>query len=382
MTDGPDPAATDQELDDALDVEAGTFLIASGRDRSEGAPLNSPPMPASNFYLPHDRVYARAEQTETVNLLEELLGGIEGGDALMFGSGMAAAAAVLHRLPVGSTLAVPTDPYHGVNGLADEGEAQGRWTVRRIHPNDTESWIDACSTADLVWVETPANPLIDVTDLPAVCAAPRAEGTILAVDSTFATPLCQQPLDLGADVVMHSATKFLGGHSDLLAGALVVRDDELRDEFHHRRLLNGGVIGSLEAFLTLRGMRTLHLRMDRALDNAEQLAARLTTHPNVAKVRYPGLPDDPNHAIASTFMNGFGAVMSFETADEGAQATRACEAVEVIHHATSLGGVETTMERRSVIPGQETIPPSLIRMSVGCEDIDDLWADLDAALRA
>ena len=165
--------------DEILDVAAATYLIASGRDRSNGAPLNSPPMPASNFYLPHERVYSRAEQTETVNLLEELLGGIEGGDALMFGSGMAAAAAVLHRLPVGSTLAVPTDPYHGVNGLAEEGEAQGRWTVRRIHPNDTEAWIDACTTADLVWVETPANPLIDVTDLPAVCAAPRAEGTIV-----------------------------------------------------------------------------------------------------------------------------------------------------------------------------------------------------------
>ena len=364
------------------DLDKGTFLIAAGRDRSIGAPLNSPPMPASNFYLPHERVYSRSEQTETVNRLEELVGGIEGGNALMFGSGMAAAAAVLHRLPAGSTLALPTDPYHGVNGLAEEGEAQGRWKIWRIHPNDTDTWVDACATADLVWIETPANPLVDVTDLLTVCAAPRREGTILAVDSTFATPICQLPLDLGADIVMHSATKFLGGHSDLLAGALIVRNDDLLEELHQRRLLNGGVIGSLEAFLTLRGMRTLHLRMERALENAEQLAHRLKTHPNVAKVRYPGLQDDPNNAIASTFMNGYGAVLSFETTDDGAQATRACEAVKVIHHATSLGGVETTMERRSVIPGQENIPPSLIRMSVGCEELDDLWADLDAALRS
>tara|TARA_B100000073_G_scaffold50015_1_gene36883 strand:- start:9321 stop:10448 length:1128 start_codon:yes stop_codon:yes gene_type:complete len=364
------------------DLDKGTFLIAAGRDRSIGAPLNSPPMPASNFYLPHERVYSRSEQTETVNRLEELVGGIEGGNALMFGSGMAAAAAVLHRLPVGSTLALPTDPYHGVNGLAEEGETQGRWKIWRIHPNDTDTWVDACATADLVWIETPANPLVDVTDLLTVCAAPRREGTIIAVDSTFATPICQLPLDLGADIVMHSATKFLGGHSDLLAGALIVRSDDLRDELYQRRLLNGGVIGSLEAFLTLRGMRTLHLRMERALENAEQLAHRLKAHPNVAKVRYPGLQDDPNNTIASTFMNGYGAVLSFETTDGGAQATRACETVKVIHHATSLGGVETTMERRSVIPGQENIPPSLIRMSVGCEEFDDLWADLDAALRS
>ena len=374
---------SDEPVNDVTpDLDKGTFLIAAGRDRSIGAPLNSPPMPASNFYLPHERVYSRSEQTETVNRLEELVGGIEGGNALMFGSGMAAAAAVLHRLPVGSTLALPTDPYHGVNGLAEEGETQGRWKIWRIHPNDTDTWVDACATADLVWIETPANPLVDVTDLLTVCAAPRREGTIIAVDSTFATPICQLPLDLGADFVMHSATKFLGGHSDLLAGALIVRSDDLRDELYQRRLLNGGVIGSLEAFLTLRGMRTLHLRMERALENAEQLAHRLKAHPNVAKVRYPGLQDVPNNTIASTFMNGYGAVLSFETTDGGAQATRACETVKVIHHATSLGGVETTMERRSVIPGQENIPPSLIRMSVGCEEFDDLWADLDAALRS
>lgn len=363
-----------------FDVAVDSFLIAGGRDRTPGSPLNSPPTPASNFYLPHERVYARAEQTETVELLEEVLGGLDGGDALAFGSGMAAAAAVLHGLPVGATIALPTDPYHGVNGLAEEGVAQGRWSLRPIHPNDTASWIDACATADLVWIETPANPLIDVTDLPAVCAAPRRDGTLVAVDSTFATPLCQRPLEMGADIVMHSATKFLGGHSDLLAGSLTVSDDELRDELHHRRLLNGGVIGALEAFLTLRGLRTLHLRMDRLLDNAEELARRLQAHPGVAKVRYPGLPDDPNHDIAASFMEGFGGVLSFETTGDAARAAAVCERVELVHHATSLGGVETTMERRAAVPGQETIPPTLIRMSVGCEDVDDLWNDLNRAL--
>ncbi len=363
-----------------INVSVESFLIAGGRDRSPGAPLNSPPTPASNFYLPHDRIYARAEQTETVEHLEELLGGLDGGSALAFGSGMAAAAMVLHGLNVGSTIAMPTDPYHGVNGLAEEGERQGRWTVQRIHPADTAAWVAACQTADLVWLESPANPLMDVSDLPVICSAPKGDHTIVAVDSTFATPLCQRPLDLGADIVMHSATKFLGGHSDLLAGSLAVTDDDLFDELYHRRLLNGGIIGSLEAFLTIRGIRTLHLRMERALANAQTLAERLAEHPLVTRVRYPGLDSEPSHAVASTFMTGFGAVMSFETAGSGDRASAVCEAVQLVHHATSLGGVETTMERRSVIPGQETIPPTLIRMSVGCEHVEDLWADLDQAL--
>jgi cystathionine gamma-synthase len=357
-----------------------TWLIAGGRDRRAGAPLNVPPVLASNFYLPDDRLYSRTDGTATTDALEELLGGLDGGRALVFASGMAAAAAVFNRVPVGAHIAVPTDPYHGVAGLIDEGAAQGRWTVHRLDQGDTAAWVEAVQTCDLVWLETPENPLLTIADLPTICAAPRRTGTLLAVDGTFATPLLQQPLELGADVVMHSATKFIGGHSDLLAGVLVTRDESLYDEFHRRRLLHGATIGAMEAFLTIRGARTLGLRLERAQANALELAQRLAGHPGVERVRYPGLADHPTHDVARSFMAGFGAMMSFETVGSGAWATEVCQRVQLVNHATSLGGVESTMERRATIPGQERIPPTLIRFSVGCEDVEDLWADLDAAL--
>ncbi len=357
-----------------------TWLIASGRNRTPGEPLNVAPVFASNFYLPDDRLYSRSDGTPTSDALESLLGGLDGGRALAFASGMAAAAVVFNRLPVGSQIAVPSDPYHGVAGIIDEGEAQGRWTVRRLDQADTPAWIDALGHCDLVWLESPENPLMTVADLPAICGAPRPATTLVAVDSTFATPLTQRPLDYGADVVMHSATKFIGGHSDLLAGVLVTASDDLFDEFHRRRLLQGATIGAMEAFLTIRGARTMALRLGRAQANAMELAARLDAHDQVSRVLYPGLPSHGTHAVAASFMSGFGAVLSFEPTGPGERASDVCARVELINHATSLGGVESTMERRAVIPGQERIPQSLIRMSVGCEHVDDLWADLDRAL--
>ena len=357
-----------------------TWLIAAGRDRSDGQPLNVPPVLASNFYLPDERLYSRTHGTPTTDALEALLGGLDHGRALVFSSGMAAAAVVFAGLAVGSHIAVPEDPYHGVAGLIEEGEAQGRWTVRRLHQSDTSAWIEALAACDLVWLESPENPLITVADLPAICGAPRPESTLVAVDSTFATPLNQTPLDYGADVVIHSATKFIGGHSDLLAGVLVTNDDDLHDEFTQRRLIYGATIGAMEAFLTVRGARTLALRMARAQDNAMELARRLEGHPGITRVLYPGLPSHGTHAVAKSFMNGFGAMMSFETTGDGTRASQVCSRVELINHATSLGGVETTMERRAVIPGQERIPETLIRLSVGCEDIEDLWADFTQAL--
>ena len=362
------------------DKNRATWVIAGGRTRSAGEPLNVAPEFASNYYLPSENLYSRSHGTTTSRALEELVGGLEGGQALAFSSGMAAVSAVLHRLPVGAHLVVPSDPYHGVAGLADEGAAQGRWTVTRLDQSDTDAWTRAALSADLLWLESPSNPLITVADLPTICAAPRKEGTIVAVDSTFATPLNQQPLDYGADVVMHSATKFIGGHSDLLAGVLITRDPALHEEFHHRRLLYGGTIGSMEAFLTIRGVRTLSLRIERAQQNAMELARRLEQHPEVSVVRYPGLESHPTHRVAASFMAGYGALMSFDPTGPGERASEVCARAQLIHHATSLGGVESTMERRAVIAGQETMPPSLIRFSVGCEDVEDIWADLDSAL--
>jgi cystathionine gamma-synthase len=357
-----------------------TWLVAGARNRAAGEPLNVQPVFASNFYLPDDRVYSRSDGTPTTDALETLLGGLDGGRALAFASGMAAAAVVFQRLSVGARIAVPTDPYHGVAGIVAEGERQGRWSVRRLDQADTSAWVDAVADCDLVWLESPENPLITVADLPTICSTPRPDTTLVAVDSTFATPLNQQPLALGADVVMHSATKFIGGHSDLLAGVLAVARDDLYDEFHERRLLHGASIGAMEAFLTIRGARTMGLRLERAQANAMELAQRLESHPEIARVRYPGLPSHPTHAVAARFMSGFGAMLSFETTGTGERATRVCERAELVNHATSLGGVESTMERRASIPGQERIPPTLIRFSVGCEDVEDLWADLERAL--
>jgi cystathionine gamma-synthase len=364
------------------ELHADTWLISKGRPQGLGEPLNVPPVMASNFRLPHERYYSRTEGTETQGALEELIGGLEGGRTLAFSSGMAAVACLFHGLAVGSTIALPRDPYHAVNGLATEGEAQGRWSVRRLDLADTAAWVSAAAEADLLWVETPANPLMTVADLPAICAAPRKPGCVVAVDGTFATPLLQRPLELGADVSMHSVTKFIGGHSDLMAGSLTVRDDALYDDLWNRRVRNGGTIGGLEAFLSIRGARTLGLRMERAMANAQTLAERLESHPEVAVVRYPGLPSHTTHTNASKFMDGYGAMMSFDVRGSGERASRVVEHTTIINNATSLGGIESTWERRALIPGQETMPPTLIRFSVGCEHVEDIWSDITEALDA
>ena len=366
------------------DFDPSTWVIYAGRPTEAGDPLNVPPIMASNFRLPGDRYYSRSEGTPTQVAFEELMGGLEGGRSLAFSSGMAAVACIFHGLPVGSVLAIPEDPYHAVNGLAVEGEQQGRWTVRRIDLADTEAWIASGQDADLLWLESPANPLMTVADLPAICSAPRKPGCLVAVDSTFATPLVQRPLEYGADVVMQSATKFIGGHSDLLAGVLTTRadDDALFDDLYHRRIRNGGTIGGLEAFLAIRGARTLSLRMEKSMANAQILAERLERHPEVARVRYPGLASHDTHAHAASFMHGFGAMMSFEVSGTGERASAFVQAAELINNATSLGGIESTMERRALIAGQENMPATLIRFSVGCEHVEDLWRDLDLALTA
>jgi cystathionine gamma-synthase len=204
----------------------------------------------------------------------------------------------------------------------------------------------------------------------------------VVVDNTFATPLLQRPLDLGVDVVVHSVTKFLSGHSDLVMGAAVTRDAERLDGLRLRRSLHGSIPGPLEAFLALRGVRTLPVRLERAQSNAAELARRLAAHPAVSLVRYPGLPGHPGHELAARQMEGFGAMLSFELQGGAPAADALCGAVRVCVHATSLGGVETLLERRQRWEGEESTPPSLVRVSVGIEDIEDLWDDLEAALGA
>jgi cystathionine gamma-synthase len=365
-----------------------TAVICAGRPRAAGGPLNVPVVLASNFHASTgaapgmqegSRAYSRTDATATWEALETAVGHVEGGHAVAFSSGMAAVAAVLDLLPAGARIVAPKDCYFGVGELLADGQQQGRWTVDRVDLTDTASVQATVAGADLLWLETPSNPLLDIADLPALCAAGRRAGAIVGVDNTFATPLLQQPLALGADIVVHSATKFIGGHSDLLSGITIARQDALAGRLRHRRGLSGATPGALEAFLALRGLRTLALRLDRGQSNAGELARRLDAHPAVSRVRYPGLPGDPGHRTAAAQMTGFGAILAFEVAD-APTADRICHALQVIVHATSLGGVETTIERRSKLPGQAHVPPGLLRVSVGCEHVDDLWNDLDTAL--
>lgn len=374
-----DSFSLDSFSTDSFSLES--WLVAAGRDRTPGAPLNVPPIPASNFVLGHQRAYSRDDGTPTWEALEQIIGGLEGGQCLAYASGMAAIAAVFDQLPVGSVVALPDDCYQGVAGLAAAGEARGRWSVTRIAVPDTPGWIKACAEADLIWLESPSNPLLAVADLAAICAAPRKPGAILGVDNTFATPLNQQPLALGADVSMLSTTKFIGGHSDLLGGAVTVRNPALLSALRHTRELLGATPGTLECFLAVRGARTLALRLARAQETAGILAARLSEHAEVTVTRYPGLPSHPTHEAARRQLKGFGTIISFDVRGGAAEADAVCARLRLIQHATSLGAVESTIERRAVIPGQEHLPPSLLRLSVGIEGAADLWRDLDEALR-
>jgi cystathionine gamma-synthase len=363
-------------------IKPESWLVSAGRASEPGAPLNVPPIPASNFIIGRGREYSRDDGTPTWEALEEVVGGLESGKAVAFASGMAAIASVFDQLAAGAVVVLPDDCYQGVAGLATAGAERQRWSVQRVAVDDTAGWIRSCGVADLIWLESPSNPLLTVADLEAICAAPRKPGAIVAVDNTFATPLNQQPLDFGATVSLQSATKFIGGHSDLLAGVATTKDDALWHALRKSRELTGATPGTLEAFLAVRGARTLALRLQRAQQTAMMLSERLEMHPLVTRVRYPGLPSHPTHATAKRVLKGFGTIISFDLLGGAEFADGVCRNVRLIRHATSLGAVESTMERRAAIPGQGHLPPSLLRLSVGIEDADDLWADLDSAIRS
>jgi len=365
-----------------LSMRPQSWVVWAGREDLPGAPLNVAPVLASNNVHGDGRSYARTDGTPTWEALERVVGGLEGGKAVAFASGMAAIAAVFEQLPVGALVVIPDDCYQGVAKLAERGARLGRWTVRRVAGEDTAQWIRMCSVADLVWLESPSNPRLIVADLEAICAAPRKTGTIVAVDNTFATPLNQQPLRLGATVSVQSATKFMGGHSDLLAGVISTQDERLWQALRVARELSGATPGALEAYLAVRGARTLALRLKQAQQNAMFLAERLERHPLVARVLYPGSPSHPTHATARRLLRGFGSVITFEVRGGADCAERVCRSVTLIRHATSLGGVESTIQRRAGFPGHEHRLPSMLRLSVGIEDPEDLWADLDGAIRS
>jgi cystathionine gamma-synthase len=312
---------------------------------------------------------------------EALLGALESAEATVFSSGMTAWTCLcLTVLGQGKAIAIPTSGYYEVELLASEVLGRFGVEVRRYDLRDPEGFRRACEGAALAVVETPSNPTLTVTDIAAAAAAAHAGGALLCCDNTFGTPLLQRPLELGADVAWQSATKYLAGHSDLLAGVITTRDAALRERLVWVRRTVGGVLAPDPAWLLLRGLRTLHVRLPRQVATAAELARRLAAHPGVEAVHYPGLPSHPEHQLARRQMpSGAGGVLAFELAD-GPVAGRCEEAVRLVRNATSLGGVETLIERRARIEPEGRVAPGLLRLAVGLEDVDDLWADLAQAI--
>ncbi|MCL4164240.1 UNVERIFIED_CONTAM: hypothetical protein GTU68_028580 [Idotea baltica] len=273
---------------------------------------------------------------------------------------MAAIHAILDLVPPNAVILAPTDLYQGVAMVLDRGVERLGWQVTRLSVADTAAWLEALPSADFVWLESPTNPLLEVADVPTICASAKAAGIPVAVDNTFATPLLQRPLEVGATFAVHSATKFIGGHSDLLSGIAVTNDAGYAEALRRRRTLGGATPGTLEAFLALRGLRTMAIRVERAQDSAMTLAQRLQEHRLVTKVRYPGLADDPGHELAAATMDGPGAILSFELVGSATATDVRLSRLRLITAATSLGGVESTVERRAKLSGQEHIPQTLV----------------------
>ncbi|WP_435156584.1 trans-sulfuration enzyme family protein [Amycolatopsis sacchari] len=342
-----------------MDWSLRTRAIAAGRPAAPGEPLNTPLVATSTYVAGGDFTYARESGTPTWVALEEAVGSLEGGYATAFASGIGAIAAVFELFPIGAGVAVPTVSYSGTRGLLEHAEKQGRFTVRQLDPEDTAAWQAAADEVDVLWIESPTNPMLQLMDYAALTGR-RAK---VVVDNTFATPLVQRPLTEGADVVVHSATKLIGGHSDLLLGVTIAKDETLARELRDARTRNGATPGALEAWLALRGLRTMPVRLAEQSKTAALLAERLSQHEAVTRVRYPGQ----------------GLMIAFELADAEA-ADRFCAALELIVHATSLGGVESLVERRSMYAAESHLPAGLIRFSVGLEDPEDLWRDLERAL--
>jgi cystathionine gamma-synthase len=333
--------------------------------------------------------YSRsANPTRTA--LEGAIAALEDGErGFAFASGLAAEDTVIRSLcNPGDHVVIPDDAYGGTFRLFDKVAAV--WGVE--HSPAQVSDVDAVRAAirpgetRMVWVETPTNPLLNIGDIEALAGIAHEAGALLVVDNTFASPYLQQPLTLGADVVLHSTTKYCGGHSDVVGGAVVVRDLGLADRIAFNQNAMGAVAGPFDAFLTHRGLKTLAVRMDRHCDNAERIVEFLTGHASVAQVIYPGLEEHPGHAVAARQMKRFGGMVSFRVTGGEAQALAVCEKAEVFTLGESLGGVESLIEH----PGRMThasvagtdleVPADLIRLSVGIETAEDLIADLDRAL--
>jgi cystathionine gamma-synthase len=344
-----------------------TSAITAGRPEvAPDASLNPPIVFSSTYHAGGPVGYGRYGN-ESWSALEAAISELEGGQTLSFSSGMAAISAVFSILPIGAPVVASNQGYSGTMGLLNQHHASGRLEVRFVDITKTDEVIAALKGAALLWLESPTNPCLDIADLPTLIAAAKKQTIGVGVDNTFATPLVQKPLSMGADIVMHSVTKFLAGHSDVVLGSLSTADTALFKRLDESRRFNGSIPGPFEAWLALRGIRTFPVRFRAAEKNAQQLVTHLESHAKITKVRYPG----------------FGAVISFEIDGTAEQAEKVCESSRLIAHATSLGGVESLWERRRRWALESpSVPEQLIRLSVGCEHVADIWQDIEQALAA
>jgi len=360
-----------------------TIAITAGRPAITPDSALNPPISLNSTFTSGGPIGYGRYGNETWTALEAAIGALEGGQTLSYSSGMAAVSAVFSTLPAGAKVVASNQGYSGVMTLLGNLTAAKKINSTLVSIADTDEVIAALDGAHLLWLESPTNPSLDIADLPALIKAAKSRNITVAVDNTFATALVQKPLSMGADIVMNSVTKYLAGHSDLILGSLSTNSPVQLKALEDARKFNGAIPGPFEAWLALRGIRTFPIRFARASENALELAKRLSEHPLVTRVRYPGLPTDPQHAKAKSFMKGFGAIVSFEYAGSAQATDRVCESSKIVTYATSLGGVESLWERRRRWPIESaSVPESLIRLSVGCEDVEDLWADIDAALHA
>jgi cystathionine gamma-synthase len=373
-----------------------TLAIHAGQEPEPRTGSVVPPIFQTSTYAQHavgeprrGYEYARTANP-TRDALQECLAALEGGRrAVAFASGMAAEDTLLRAVcRPGDHVVIPDDAYGGTYRLlANVAQPWGLdWTAARISDVDAVRAATQQNTK-VIWVETPTNPLLGIADLPALAALAHDIGALLVVDNTFASPYLQQPLALGADVVVYSTTKYLGGHSDVVGGALVTSDTELGERLAYHQNAMGAVNGPFDAWLTLRGVKTLAVRMERHCDNAERVVEFLSRHASVARVLYPGLPDHPGHEVAAKQMRRFGGMVSFRAAGGEEHAIAICNRARLFVLGESLGGVESLIEH----PGRMThasaagspleVPADLVRLSVGIESAEDLVADLDQALR-
>ena len=350
-----------------MSIHPETSAITAGRPEvAPDASLNPPIVFSSTYHAGGPVGYGRYGN-ESWSALEAAISELEGGQTLSFSSGMAAISAVFSILPIGAPVVASNQGYSGTMSLLNQHHASGRLEVRFVDITNAEEVIAAMKGAALLWLESPTNPCLDIADLAALISAAKKQNIGVGVDNTFATPLVQKPLSMGADIVMHSVTKFLAGHSDVVLGSLSTTDAALFKRLEESRRFNGAIPGPFEAWLALRGIRTFPVRFRAAEANAKTLVTRLQSHAKITKVRYPG----------------FGAVISFEIDGNAEKAEKVCESSRLIAHATSLGGVETLWERRRRWALESpSVPEQLIRLSVGCEHVDDIWQDIEQALAA